>query len=133
MNFHFEPTGQRDRASLAVDLTVRSPHRVSLLLYGKFREHLGLNICQGMDAQILYNPTFGPLELDDARIRRLGKRLGWPEAEILALRGESLSDENTLREPRRITPQPSTLPVNDGPINLTLVPYSLTRLTVARQ
>ncbi len=56
-----------------------------------------------------------------------------PEAEVLTLRGESLSDENTLREPRRIAPQPSTLPVNDGTVSLTSAPYCLARLVVARQ
>lgn len=28
-------------------------------LFGKFTEHLGINVYHGMDAQILFNPTFG--------------------------------------------------------------------------
>ncbi|OPX23997.1 MAG: hypothetical protein B1H04_03080 [Planctomycetales bacterium 4484_123] len=78
--FRFERSGQRGQASLAVDLAVRSPHRVSPLLYGKFCEHLGFNIYQGMDAQILYNPTFGQLEVNEHRIRRLAERVGRPDA-----------------------------------------------------
>lgn len=46
------------KAVLAVDLSVRSPHPVNPLLLGKFCEHLGSNIYNGMDAQILRNPTF---------------------------------------------------------------------------
>src|SRR3990172_2030012 len=46
------------KAALAVDLSVRSPHPVNPLLLGKFCEHLGSNIYNGMDAQILRNPMF---------------------------------------------------------------------------
>ncbi|MGD0089278.1 MAG: alpha-L-arabinofuranosidase C-terminal domain-containing protein [Planctomycetota bacterium] len=47
------------QASLIVDAGVRGKHAISPLLYGKFCEHLGANIYNGMDAQILRNPTFG--------------------------------------------------------------------------
>ena len=77
----FEPIGQNDRATVAVDLSVRSPHTVNPLLFGKFCEHLGYNIYQGMHAQILYNPTFGKTRTDEAFIRRLAERQGWPDAE----------------------------------------------------
>jgi len=87
-------------ARLAIDATVRSPHPVNPLLYGKFCEHLGTNIYQGMEAQILFNPTFGhwtfvaaendlncvdggaPPEADRAAIARriqvYAERMGWP-------------------------------------------------------
>ena len=45
-------------ASVSIDTAVRSPHPVTPLLMGKFCEHLGSNIYNGMDAQILRNPTF---------------------------------------------------------------------------
>jgi alpha-L-arabinofuranosidase len=45
------------RARLKVDLSVRSPYPVTPLLFSKFTEHLGQNIYNGIDAQILMNPT----------------------------------------------------------------------------
>jgi len=53
------PLEDPDRATVHINTTVRSPHRVSRWLLGKFCEHLGTNIYGGMDAQILFNPTFG--------------------------------------------------------------------------
>ena len=57
--FRHVPLADGRRATLSIDATVRSPHPVNLLLYGKFCEHLGSNIYNGMEAQILFNPTFG--------------------------------------------------------------------------
>ena len=53
------PVADAADSSLTIDATAQAPHRVNPLLYGKFCEHLGSNIYQGMDAQILRNPTFG--------------------------------------------------------------------------
>jgi len=47
------------RAEVSVDLSRRAGQPIGPLLYGKFCEHLGSNIYNGMDAQILRNPTFG--------------------------------------------------------------------------
>jgi len=88
------------RAELSIDLETRSPHAVTPLLYGKFCEHLGSNIYNGMHAQILHNPTFaqwffadgvdltngGRLpEGDDTRRRHGARRrfehAGWPDAD----------------------------------------------------
>jgi alpha-N-arabinofuranosidase len=77
----FEASGDPGRATLAVDVGNRSPHAVSPLLFAKFCEHLGYNIYHGMEAQILYNPTFGKIRVDEGSIRRLAERLGWPSAE----------------------------------------------------
>ena len=68
---------------------------------GKFCEHLGSNIYQGMDAQILRNPTFadcpfggghappdgGAAFQSDPReiannLRQQARRIGWPEGEL---------------------------------------------------
>jgi len=70
-------------------------------LTGKFCEHLGANIYNGMDAQILRNPTFadypfatGQMTPDgvaafqfgreqiEGELRRQALRCGWPEAEL---------------------------------------------------
>ena len=74
----FEPLDQSARATLAVDLPTRSPHRVNPLLYGKFCEHLGRNIYQGMEAQILCNATFTEVKVGEettitVTIRNVGK------------------------------------------------------------
>jgi len=47
------------KAELIVDASIQSPYTISPFLYGKFCEHLGSNIYHGMEAQILFNCTFG--------------------------------------------------------------------------
>ncbi len=80
---------------------------------GKFCEHLGANIYNGMEAQILRNPTFadypiwnGQMSFDGVtkfhtdeekigqELRRQALRIGWPDAELdelAAARAENLS------------------------------------------
>jgi alpha-N-arabinofuranosidase len=53
------PSGEAQGATIWVDDAVRSTYRVSPRLLGKFCEHLRFNIYNGMEAQILFNPTFG--------------------------------------------------------------------------
>mgnify|MGYP000462908539 CR=1 FL=1 len=76
----FEPIADSSSATVSLDMAARSRHRVSPLLYGKFCEHLGYNIYQGMHAQILYNATFGKIRVDEGFVRRLAERQGWPDA-----------------------------------------------------
>ncbi|MFH1569212.1 MAG: alpha-N-arabinofuranosidase, partial [Gemmatimonadota bacterium] len=92
------PTTAPGRATLKVNVGRPAPHTVPPHLFGKFCEHLGANIYQGMEAQILLNPTFGRWrfsagdnhpdggvreESDRARIEeRIAHRArgaGWPE------------------------------------------------------
>ena len=47
------------KAELTIDTKTKSSYSISPLLFGKFCEHLGSNIYQGMEAQILFNCTFG--------------------------------------------------------------------------
>ncbi len=87
------------RAELIVDASVRSPHAVHPWLYGKFCEHLGFNIYHGMEAQILFNCTFGRWRFSAGdnhpdggvceeghresivqRIEGGAQRMGWPDA-----------------------------------------------------
>ena len=91
--FVFTPQSTGRRASVSVDPTVRSEHPVSALLFGKFCEHLGRNIYQGMEAQILFNPTFGDLPGGDGLVEHLAERSGWPDAEALKA---SYADGGTL-------------------------------------
>ncbi len=88
-------------ATVLVKAGQKSEHRVPRQITGKFAEHLGWNIYNGMDAQILRNPTFAhypfwtsqmtpdgvtKFHVDDAQIdqelRRLARRFGWPDREI---------------------------------------------------
>ncbi len=81
-----------------------SNQRISHNLTGKFCEHLGANIYNGMDAQILRNATFADFpfwtgqmtpdgittfQFDRERIenemRRQALRYGWPEADLAEL------------------------------------------------
>ena len=47
-----------DEARIQVDCTRRADHPLNRLLFGKFTEHLGRNIYNGMWAQILQNSSF---------------------------------------------------------------------------
>jgi alpha-N-arabinofuranosidase len=79
----------------------RSPYPITPRITGKFAEHLGFNIYNGMEAQVLRNPTFaeypfwtGVMSPDgitqfhwqdekiNDQLRRLAQRFGWPEPEL---------------------------------------------------
>jgi len=87
-------------ARLEVRAAEPAPHRIPRYLTGKFAEHLGNNIYNGMDAQILRNPTFaphpfasGPMSPDGIALfhhereriapllRDRAERQGWPASE----------------------------------------------------
>jgi alpha-N-arabinofuranosidase len=92
-------------ATVWIDPAVRSTYQISPMLLGKFCEHLGTNINHGMEAQILFNPTFGhwpfvasgpgisrpdggvALEARVSEIaeqaRRISERMGLHDAEVL--------------------------------------------------
>lgn len=88
-------------ATLVIRATERAAHPIPRDLTGKFAEHLGNNIYNGMDAQILRNPTFADYPFWTGRmtpdgitsfhferekisqeLRRRGKAMGWPETEL---------------------------------------------------
>ncbi|QLH78433.1 alpha-N-arabinofuranosidase [Halosimplex rubrum] len=52
-------TDDPSAARITVDANQRADFDVEPKLFGKFCEHLGNNIYQGKEAQILFNPTFG--------------------------------------------------------------------------
>ncbi|WP_254546705.1 alpha-L-arabinofuranosidase C-terminal domain-containing protein [Halomarina pelagica] len=54
--------GDPAEATIRVTPAVRGDAPVTPFLLGKFCEHLGRNVYNGMDAQILLNPTFGRWE-----------------------------------------------------------------------
>jgi len=100
--FRFRASDAPGRASLRVRARKRSACRITPLLTGKFCEHLGSNISNGMWAQVLRNPTFadwpfgsrgrrpcgGAVMTQDedaiAEIIRLRQvRFGWPEEVIV--------------------------------------------------
>ena len=91
-------------ATIRVRAGDRSLYPVTKDITGKFAEHLGFNIYNGMDAQILRNPTFADypfwngnmnpdgvteFQVDDTRIiegiRGEATRFGWPESELNGL------------------------------------------------
>src|SRR3974390_570676 len=51
-------TNAVEKASLVVHMDQKSPYLVPRFITGKFCEHLYFNVTNGMDAQILKNPTF---------------------------------------------------------------------------
>ena len=56
--FVYHPTDDPHHARLEIDASRRAGVPLHAHLLGKFCEHLGTNIYQGMDAQILFNNTF---------------------------------------------------------------------------
>ena len=93
-----------EKASLIVHASEKSKYRIPRYITGKFCEHLYFNITNGMDAQILRNPTFsdypfrtGQMSPDGVatfhfdreeisrKIRNGAGRWGWPDSEIEAL------------------------------------------------
>jgi alpha-N-arabinofuranosidase len=115
-----------ERATLVVHAAQRSPHPIPRYLTGKFCEHLYFNVTNGMDAQILKNPTFADYSFstgqmspdgvatfyysreDIARqIRADARRWGWPDAEIDGLvrsRQEAVACWWTKRGPVEASP-----------------------------
>ncbi len=98
--WHHEKTTAPGKATVTVDATTRAAHQVNPRLFGKFCEHLGANIYHGMEAQILFNPTFGKWRFSagdnhvdggvreeterervSQRITMYAERLGWPDAQ----------------------------------------------------
>ena len=92
------------QATLWVRAAERSLHTIPRYITGKFAEHLGANIYNGMDAQILRNPTLADypfwtgqmtpdgitrFQSEDDKIktelRGLASRVGWPNSELDAL------------------------------------------------
>ena len=98
----FEAVEDKSRASIRVLAGEPAGRPISRFLTGKFCEHLGRNIYNGMEAQVLRNPTFADfpfgsrrrhpdggflLECDEEKIAeqivRQAERLGWPQTEQL--------------------------------------------------
>lgn len=123
-------------AQVIVRANVKAPYRVPRHITGKFAEHLGWNINNGMCAQILRNPTFADypfwtgqmtpdgltkFHADENRIaeeiRRLATRFGWPEHEIQGLiqaRSDGLACFWTrLGLPDDVEVSPDTAPNNN--------------------
>jgi len=117
---HWEPTAEPSTAAVRVLVGRRGAHPVVPRLTGKFAEHLGQNIAQGMSAQILRNPTFAAApflsgvdrpdggiapECDERKIaeqiRRRAERLGLPDAErLVEAHRDHLADEWIRLGPR---------------------------------
>ena len=89
---------------MTVKVDSPADYRISRLITGKFAEHLGSNIYNGMSAQILRNPTFADFHFADgtqtpdgrphslgeekaieSEIRREASRLRWPGPEVAKL------------------------------------------------
>ena len=90
-----------EKASLIIYTDEKSPHPIPRNITGKFCEHLFFNITNGMDAQILRNPTFSDYPFRTGQespdgvatfhyerqqiensIRSSAGRWGWPDSEI---------------------------------------------------
>jgi alpha-N-arabinofuranosidase len=90
-----------EKASLIIFAGEKSPYPIPRNITGKFCEHLYFNITNGMDAQILRNPTFSDYPFRtgqespdgvatfhyerrqiESNIRSSARRWGWPDSEI---------------------------------------------------
>jgi alpha-N-arabinofuranosidase len=101
---HLEPGTNEATASLRVLAGQRSDVRIPPYITGKFAEHLGQNIYNGMFAQILHNPTLaaypfatGDMDPDGVAIfksdrdgikqslQQFAARSGWPNEEVAGM------------------------------------------------
>ena len=104
---------RQGQAQLLIVATNLASYQIPRNLTGKFCEHLGANIYNGMDAQILRNPTFADVPFStgaaspdgiatfqsepdkiETDLRREATRWGWPEtelAEMLTARKDGLA------------------------------------------
>jgi len=102
-----------EKASLTIYTAEKSGHSIPRNITGKFCEHLFFNVTNGMDAQILRNPTFSDYPFRtgqespdglatfhfdrkeiESNIRNSAGQWGWPDSEIDALvksRNEALA------------------------------------------
>ncbi len=97
---HLRETTDASHAVIKVRTDVRSAHAVPRTITGKFAEHLGWNIYNGMWAEVLKNPTFAAYSFSTgqsspdgvatyhwqrdrihAELRQQGARFGWPDAD----------------------------------------------------
>lgn len=120
-------------ALVRIDVTSRAPQAIPRFITGKFAEHLGWNIYNGMDAQILRNATFadypfatGQMTPDgvaqfhwennriNEELRRQARRCGWPEAaldELVRSRADGLATFwSRIGEPGKTVVSPDTGP-----------------------
>jgi alpha-N-arabinofuranosidase len=98
---HLENGANDSAATLRVLAGNPIPYRIPALITGKFAEHLGENIYNGMSAQILRNPTMADYPFNSGEmnpdgvvrflsdreritraLRQLAARWGWPESEL---------------------------------------------------
>jgi alpha-N-arabinofuranosidase len=70
--FTHTETEDSTAASVTVDASTRADCAVEPYLYGKFCEHLGNNVYHGMEAEILFNPTFGEWHFRASNLRQSG-------------------------------------------------------------
>ncbi len=98
---HLENGPNESAATLRVQADQPLPYRIPPLITGKFAEHLGENIYNGMSAQILRNPTLADYPFNSGEmnpdgvdrfqsdrdriaraLRQTATRWGWPESEL---------------------------------------------------
>ena len=120
-------------ATVRVMASDRAAHPIPRHITGKFCEHLGSNIYQGMEAQIFRNPTFadwpfwtGQTTPDGVtsfhherqtiagQLKQQAARIGWPEGErdgLVEARDDALACWWIRQGPRSsVTPSPDTGP-----------------------
>ena len=68
-----------------------------------------------------------------ARILLSGVTQVGPSAEVILLASEKLTDENTLADPRKISPKTSSIPVEAPALTHGFEPYSMTIIRVPVQ
>jgi len=109
----FGASQANEKASLTIYAAEKSEYPIPRNITGKFCEHLYFNITNGMDAQILRNPTFSDYPFRtgqespdgvatfhyerqqiESNIRNSARRWGWPQTDINGLiksRNEALA------------------------------------------
>ncbi|RJT06806.1 hypothetical protein D3261_04660 [Halococcus sp. IIIV-5B] len=106
-------TGTTDptTATLTVDPDIRG-EPVEPMLFGKFCEHLGNNVYNGMEAQVLFNPTFGKWHFRAPQRRRWGGYAS--DVDMDQIRERARAHDRPLAYPATVDPDALVVAYDDG-------------------
>ncbi len=92
-----------------------------------------LNLSSTLDrktSEVILKAVNVTSEVVEAVINLQGAKKVGPDATVIALSSEQLTDENSLAEPKKIYPKKTTETINDARFSYSFQPYSLTVLRI---
>ncbi|MFB6202511.1 MAG: alpha-L-arabinofuranosidase C-terminal domain-containing protein [Halorhabdus sp.] len=102
--FRHEDSDSTGHATVRLDPTTTADHDVDPALYGKFGEHLysARNVSNALEAQVLFNPTFGSWKFQTHTFGADGGRGPISDPKEIAARIEAYVDAHDLPDAERL-------------------------------